>query len=741
MQPTRQRFSHRHLLALCTFLVPLGVLALLGQSELRRSGEEAQSALVLAEKEFLRNASRAVEGEFAELMPKLLKAADDKLAKDGPVRTTLALRQDPEHREFSVLRDIILLDDTVSVVWPTLAPASMSLPDLRDPGRRGTDSTIGGTLLASQLMLLKGEPREAIKLLEHLIAVIEEGNPPPQGTTPPQGTRRFELENELHARFHLATAHKSLGEIDEAREQCAKALRLADPVRRNNNLSHSARAILLTTECMLAETGTTADRLKLLNAIAQSERWWLSDDLLSSVANRLADKIGPADPEWGKVETLLAENRQRAATRAFVAENHYLALNLELRRRRSLQPNPDERGSNQDERLVSSFAGVASLLCVRRATEDEKESLPRGCTDVGLHIDLGKMLEPVVQRFNGSGREFVLAIFDPDDRPIVSPPATTPAGFESQSTETNGLKLCAYPADAPDWIAKNEAAARTRTLLVVALFVTALGGALWSWRSVSREAELAALKIDLVSRVSHELKTPLALIRMYGETLGMGRARDSQQAQQFGGIISRESERLTILIQRILDFSRQQAGTLQYSPQTIELGPLLRSLCDAYTPHLEASGAILVETLPPGIFVHCDANACESAVVNLLENAVKYAREGDCEHEIELDLCSRADLAVIEVRDHGRGIPPAELDRVFEGFYRASNAGEVRGAGLGLSLVHHFVTSHGGNITAHAREGGGTVFRMSLPKAAAPATAPRASAERPTTEGTSTQRT
>jgi signal transduction histidine kinase len=272
--------------------------------------------------------------------------------------------------------------------------------------------------------------------------------------------------------------------------------------------------------------------------------------------------------------------------------------------------------------------------------------------------------------------------------------------------------------------------------------VTALGGALWSWRSVTREAELAALKINLVSRVSHELKTPLALIRMYGETLGMGRARDSQQAQQFGGIISRESERLTILIQRILDFSRQQAGTLQYSPQTIELGPLLRSVCDAYTPHLEASGAILVETLPPDIFVHCDANACESAIVNLLENAAKYAREGDREHEIELDLFARADLAVIEVRDHGRGIPPAELDRVFEGFYRASNAGEVRGAGLGLSLVHHFVTSHGGNITAYAREGGGTVFRLTLPRVIAPdRPAVSASAERPRTEGTPTQST
>ncbi|HZN39443.1 MAG TPA: HAMP domain-containing sensor histidine kinase [Planctomycetota bacterium] len=730
MQPTRQRFSHRHLLALCTFLVPLGVLAMLGQSELRRSGEEAQSALVLAASEFLRGASRAVEREFGELLPQMLTASEEMLAKRGPALTALTLRHQPA---FSALRDIILLDERVDLVWPTpLASATMSLPLLR------TERPIVGAVDAAQLLLLHGKHRDAINLLDHFLKTLE------AASTPPQNNRlRFEvLEAELHARFELATAHNALGEIAEARAEFEKVVRLADPARQNRGVGNSAKALVLLSEYKLADTGTTAARLKLLQAIAQGERWWLSDDLLSSVARLLAARIGTGEGR-AEEETLLAENRQRTQTRAFVAENYDLALKLELLKRRNLQPNPDERAGNQDERLISSLAGVTSLLCVRSATPEEKERHDR-CTDVGLHIDLGQMLEPVRRRIHGTGREFVLAIFDPDDYPIVPPPTTTPVGFAPPSTETNGLKLLAYPADAPALIASTEAAARTRTLLVVALFVTALGGALWSWRSVSREAELAALKINLVSRVSHELKTPLALIRMYGETLGMGRARDSQQAQQFGGIISRESERLTMLIQRILDFSRQQAGTLHYSPQTIELGPLLRSVCDAYTPHLEASGAILVETLPPGIFVHCDANACESAVVNLLENAAKYAREGDREQEIELELFARADQVVIEVRDHGRGIPPAELDRVFEGFYRASNAGEVRGAGLGLSLVHHFVTSHGGNITALAREGGGTVFRLSLPKVTAPdraAQAARASAERPRTEGTPTQRT
>jgi two-component system phosphate regulon sensor histidine kinase PhoR len=247
---------------------------------------------------------------------------------------------------------------------------------------------------------------------------------------------------------------------------------------------------------------------------------------------------------------------------------------------------------------------------------------------------------------------------------------------------------------------------------------------LWSWRSVSRETELANLKVDLVSRVSHELKTPLALVRMYGETLGLGRAKDARQVAEFGGIIAREAERLTTLIQRILDFSRQQAGTLTYEKAPIDLGELLRKVAETYAPHLESRGVLLIDSLPLDVLVACDANATESAVVNLLENAAKYGRDGDEEHEVDLVLERVGDRAVVEVRDRGRGIPKGEHERVFDGFYRASNSGEVRGAGLGLSLVRHFARAHGGDVHALPRDGGGTILRLELPLAGAAAPPP-----------------
>jgi signal transduction histidine kinase len=142
---------------------------------------------------------------------------------------------------------------------------------------------------------------------------------------------------------------------------------------------------------------------------------------------------------------------------------------------------------------------------------------------------------------------------------------------------------------------------------------------------------------------------------------------------------------------------------------------LLQRITEAFKPHLQQKGATLATHLAPGLRVRVDGPALESAVLNLLENAVKYARDEDPDRSIEVELARAGDQASIEVRDHGRGVPDEERERIFDSFYRASNSGEVRGAGLGLSLVRHFAQAHGGTVTAHPRAGGGTIFRILLP--------------------------
>jgi len=712
MQTKKSRFSRRQLLALCTFLVPLAVLAILGWNELQRSGASADAALDREARQFLQSAAQRLDQQLEQKLPPILEGTERLLAKDGPVRTVLALRAEEPCR---TLLDVLLLDEQVGLVWPDLPPTSLDLPFSRDNGPRGDDNSITAALQAVDLLLSHDDRQAAKALLQHLLGQIATASNPQE-----QSARRGYLQAaDLQARFRLGTVHRALGELDLARIEFERLARYAPQTNRIGRIDSDIGMLAVLAEAALAELAAPADRLKVLRAIAEGRRDGLGDGLLAAIGERLSAAIPADDPARAEADLLLIEERQRQQTRTF-ASVYDLVLKYGLRKRRLRQTSTGdgEPEADEDARIVSTISGQTTLLCVRRATAEEMQP-PLRCQRVGVHVDLGRLLAPALDSLGGISTTFVIAIEAPDDVPMVPPPATVPDNFVPPRLETQGLLLRAFPANAERLIAETDAAARNRTLLMLALFVTAVGGALWLWRSAEREAELAALKIDLVSRVSHELKTPLALIRMYGETLGMGRARDTNQAAHFGGIIARESERLTALIQRILDFSRQQAGTMTYEIETVDLGGVLRRICDAYTPHLEARGAILVETLPHDVFVRCDVNACEAAIINLLENAAKYGPEG-CDHEIELDLSTSDGMATIEVRDRGRGIPAAEREQIFEGFFRASNAGEIRGAGIGLSLVRHFARAHGGEIAALGRDGGGSIFRLTLPLAQQP---------------------
>jgi signal transduction histidine kinase len=477
----------------------------------------------------------------------------------------------------------------------------------------------------------------------------------------------------------------------------------------------------LVAEGAAAELGGPEERLELVRAIAQNDYGLVADGLSAAVTNRLAATFDAADPRRADVDRYLVENEQRMLTREFAGEFE-LWQKGQLRARVQRLLGPTEEGAVPEERLIARIEDYLSLLVVRPAGDDERADF-RG-TFVAVNFDLAALLAPALEPFVRTDGNFVLAATVPDGGALVPQPEDLPEGFVAPAVMAAGLTLRAYPADPARMMAEAVSASTKRTVLVLALFVTALGGALWSWRSVSREGELAAMKIDLVSRVSHELKTPLALIRMYGETLGMRRARDAAQTAEFGTIIARESERLTTLIQRILDFSRQQAGTLSYAAEPHDIGELLRATAYTYAPHLEAKGVLLEDSLPLGINVTCDQAGLEGAIVNLLENAAKYGPAGDGEHEVELVLEAADGFAVIEVRDRGRGIPERELGQVFDGFYRASNSGEVRGAGLGLGIVQHFARAHGGEIHALPRRGGGTIMRLTLPLSPSPTTGP-----------------
>ena len=300
------------------------------------------------------------------------------------------------------------------------------------------------------------------------------------------------------------------------------------------------------------------------------------------------------------------------------------------------------------------------------------------------------------------------------------------------------------------------------TLVTIGLMLVALG---FTWQAHRRSEELAGMQRDFVAHVSHQLKTPLSALSAATETLQMHRVRSPEQLRQYLGIIHGETARLSSLVQRVLEFSRVQQPR-QYEFEHVDLGALARETVDAFAAGVSGPPvAFRVEARGPGPYVRADPAALEQVIVNLLDNAVKYS---DTVREVTVRIGSRDAHAVVEVADRGIGIAPAEQARIFERFYRGSEASHPRpaihaassgpaaatasrpsaaglpaastsssagsspasvaaatpfgaaarrrGFGLGLPIVRELVHAHGGRVAVSSTPGVGSTFRVTLPR-------------------------
>jgi signal transduction histidine kinase len=244
-------------------------------------------------------------------------------------------------------------------------------------------------------------------------------------------------------------------------------------------------------------------------------------------------------------------------------------------------------------------------------------------------------------------------------------------------------------------------------LLIFGIFLTL--------RAITREIKLTEARSAFVSNVSHELKTPLALIRLFAETLELGRVKSPAKAQEYYRIINNESRRLTQLINNILDFSKIEAGRREYHFVETNLAEVIQEVITSYEYQIISAGFELkteiATNLPP---IAIDRDAIAQALLNLLNNAVKYSTEAK---HIAVRAYSQNDHLVIEVADSGIGIPRTEQKKIFEKFYRVSDGlvHDTKGSGLGLSIVKHIVEAHGGQIAVESAPGKGSRFIISLP--------------------------
>jgi signal transduction histidine kinase len=255
----------------------------------------------------------------------------------------------------------------------------------------------------------------------------------------------------------------------------------------------------------------------------------------------------------------------------------------------------------------------------------------------------------------------------------------------------------------------------TKTALIGFIDLMLLAGLVLVWTNVRRELKLSRLKSDFVANVSHELKTPLALIRLFAETLELGRVPTEEKKQQYHRIINKESRRLTQLINNILDFSRIEAGRKEYRFVRTDLAAVVRDVVDAYRFPIEHQGFTLdlavAEDLPE---MDADPEALSQALINLLNNAIKYSPETKT---IAVSVRREGGRVLVSVADRGIGIPKAEQKRIFEKFYRVESSlvHTTKGSGLGLALVQHITEAHGGRVEVASAPGEGSTFTLSLP--------------------------
>jgi len=235
------------------------------------------------------------------------------------------------------------------------------------------------------------------------------------------------------------------------------------------------------------------------------------------------------------------------------------------------------------------------------------------------------------------------------------------------------------------------------------------------WQDYQRETELADLRSQFVSHVSHELRTPLTSIQMFAETLALGRVPDAAKQREYLQTIARESERLWRLVDQVLAFSKIEQGRSDYSLQSIPLVPVVEAAARAAEPSLAQQGfALRRDYSGCAPVVRADADALEQAILNLLTNAMKYSRDS---RDIEVRLRQAGHDAIIDVLDHGIGVPAEYRGKIFEKFFRAPlpSGPAIPGVGLGLTLVAHVVAAHGGRVEVSSNQPQGSIFSLILP--------------------------
>ncbi len=269
------------------------------------------------------------------------------------------------------------------------------------------------------------------------------------------------------------------------------------------------------------------------------------------------------------------------------------------------------------------------------------------------------------------------------------------------------------------------AVARLRTQnLIISLGILLLLGlsVVMIMLSAQRAQHLAEQQMEFVTGVSHELRTPLAVIYSAGENLADGVVADPQQVRRYGEVIRREGRRLTAMVEQVMEFAGMQSRRKAYRLHLVEVSEIIERALTDYQTLIAEQGFVIEKHVEPDMPpVMANASALTRAIQNLLDNAMKYS---DNQRLIKLEATThageRGDEVLITVTDEGLGIASSDLPHIFKPFYRGRDivTAQIHGNGLGLSLLQHVVSGHGGKVTVESIPGRGSAFTIHLPTAA-----------------------
>lgn len=346
--------------------------------------------------------------------------------------------------------------------------------------------------------------------------------------------------------------------------------------------------------------------------------------------------------------------------------------------------------------------------------EDNEKSIKIATIAVDMEMFINKIL---LKKINSvAGEELIISVFYNEDLIVNTDKASL--SFDDLLESKNLINFQNYflGISTKGTTINDIVKRRSNTNLVILILLNSviLIGVWFVFRNIKKEVQLSQLKSDFVSNVSHEIRTPLSLIRMFAETLEMHRVKSEEKKDEYYRIIRKETERLTKIVNSILNLSKMESSSRVFKFEDTNLNEVVDEVLQTYqhTLNIENCSNIKKEENLPEIKL--DREAVTEAIINLIDNALKYSNEN---FRIKIITGNTEGFIYVEVQDNGLGISKDNQKKIFDKFYRVAG-GDVhntQGSGLGLSLVKHIMEAHNGNVTVKSKLGEGSVFRLNFP--------------------------